>query len=392
MFSMSHYTDWQKGRVNRNYHVLQSLQKDERIDKIVSVDFLPFNWKKVAKVYWENVIWPMKDLEIIYGDFTSACHRVNNKLYIYSTIDSIYSHRTVVREIRRIIKVLKLTNVVFWSYNPLFTDILEDVGRNKIDRKAFVFDAVDNWLEHPAFKKYHSDIKVGYQVIRQDADLIFSVSEYLQKQLFAGDKDCYWVPNGIDMEHFAAPSIKYDTPDELKNIKHPIIGYHGVIEDRVDLDLVKNIAKNNPDKSIVLIGAGIWKKRKKVLVDNFKGYDNVYLIPFVPYQELPKYLHCFDVAIIPHKINDFTRSMNPMKLYEYSACGLPIVTTSVAGIETFRNILYIANTSEEFNQKINLALREDGDYLRKTRVEVVADDSWYGRVQLMTKYLFEKLK
>jgi glycosyltransferase involved in cell wall biosynthesis len=333
----------------------------------------------------------MKDLEIVYGDLTSACHRVNNKLYIYSTIDSIYSHHIVVREIRRIIRVLNLSNVVFWSYNPLFTDILEDVGRRTINRRAFVFDAVDNWLEHPAFKKHEKDLKVGYQIIRQDADLIFTVSEYLQKKLFFNQKNCFWLPNGIDPEHFFIPDADYQIPEELEDIKRPIIGYHGVIEGRVDFDLIKYLAEKNPDKSIVLIGAGIWKKNKKVVQKILGDIDNVYLIPFVPYQELPKYLHAFDIGIVPHKINEFTKSMNPLKLYEFSAAGLPTVSTSVAGIETFRNILYMADTYEEFNQKIQLALREDNKNLHQTRQEVIADDSWYGRMQLMLKYLFDFL-
>lgn len=392
MFSMSHYTDWQKGRINRNYHILEELQKDERIDKIISVDFLPFNWTKVAKIYYENIVWPMSGLEIVYGDLTSACHRVNNKLYIYSTIDSIYSHKRVVKEIRRIIKVLKLDNVVFWSYNPLFTDILEDVGRRLVDRRAFVFDAVDNWLEHPAFQKYQNDLKVGYQVIRQDADLIFTVSEYLQKNLFASRDNCTWVPNGIDPEHFIISDAGYQLPAELQGIKKPIIGYHGVIEGRVDLDLIKYIAEKNPDKSIVLVGAGIWKKNKKVVDKTLGGIPNIYTIPFVSYFDIPKYLHAFDVGIVPHKINEFTKSMNPLKLYEFSAAGLPVVSTSVEGVETFKNILYLANTPEEFNQKIQLALRENNQDLAQTRREVIADDSWYGRMQLMLKYLFDYLK
>ncbi|MFA6533949.1 MAG: glycosyltransferase [Patescibacteria group bacterium] len=392
MFSMSHYTDWQKGRVNRNYHILNQLQKDERVDKIISVDFLPFSWKKAAKIYWENVIRPMKNLELIYGDLTSSCHQVNSKLYIYSTIDSIYSQKIVLSELRRIIKVLNLSNIVFWSYNPLFTSLLTDLGRKQVDRRAFVFDAVDNWLEHPAFKKFQPDLKVGYQIIRQDADLIFTVSDYLKTNLFPDKQKCYWIPNGIEMEHFTGPKSKLPRPKELAGIKEPIIGYHGVIESRVDLDLIKYVAEHNRDKAVVLIGAGIWKKQGKILAEKFAGEPNVHLIPFVPYQDLPQYLQAFSVGIIPHKINNFTKSMNPMKLYEYLASGKPVVATSLEGAESFHNLVYLAETPTEFNAKIQLALREDSPELRQTRIEVVADDSWYGRMQLMMNYLMKVLE
>jgi len=391
MFSMSHYTDWQKGRVNRNYHILRELEKDERIDKIVSVDFLPFNWKKVAKIYWENVIGKMENLDMVYGDLTSACHRVNNKLYIYSTVDSIYSEKMVVHEIERIIKVLNLSNVVFWSYNPLFTMLLEEVARKKVDRRAFVFDAVDNWLEHPAFGKKKADIDVGYRVINQDADLIFTVSEYLQDKVFHDNKKCIWVPNGIDNEHFLVPQVNYQIPEDLRNIKKPIIGYYGIIEGRVDLDLIKYLAEKNPDKSIVMIGSNAWRSHEKVLHKELSQNKNVYLLPFVSYQELPKYLAAFDVAIVPHKINELTKSMNPLKVYEYCAAGKPVVTIPVSGSQTFGNILYYASTLEEFNKKIEQALKEDNEDKQRIRREAVADDSWFGRVQVMLKYLFDVL-
>ena len=392
MFSMSHYTDWQQGRVNRNYHVLQELQKDPRVDKIISVDFLPFSWKKVAKVYLENVIWPMKDLELIYGDLTSACHQVNNKLYIYSTIDSIYSQTRVIKELRKIVKILEMDNIVFWSYNPLFTVSLKELGRKLLGHETFVFDAVDNWLEHSAFTKRQADLRVGYQIVRQDADLIFTVSDHLKDKLFSENKRSHWIPNGIDMDHFAGFSGSKEVPEEMKDLPRPIIGYHGIIQGRIDLDLIKYVAKKNPDKSIVLLGSTVWRSYRQVLIKELGSYKNVHLLPFVSYQDLPQYLYNFDVAMIPHKVNELTKSMNPLKLYEYSACGRPVVTTCVEGIETFKNILYLADTYEEFNNKIQLALRENNKELEQTRMEVVADDGWNGRVQLMLKYLFDSLE
>lgn len=392
MFSMSHYTDWQRGRVNRNYHILNQLQQDDRIGKIVTVDFLPFNWHKAAKIYLENIIWPMRDLEIVYGDLTSACHRVNESLYVYSTVDSIYSHNMVVHEIQRIVKVLNLDNVVFWSYNPLFHELLHDVAKETVDRRAFVFDAVDNWLEHPAFRGHERQLRHGYDTIAKEADLVFTVSESLQKTLFANrTKPTYRIANGIDPLHFKTPATPYAVPSELANLPRPILGYHGVIEGRVDTDLIREIAKRNPKASVVLIGAGIWRSHRARLAKELGGLPNIHLLPFVPYQQLPQYLHAFDVAIVPHKVNAFTRSMDPMKFYEYTAAGKPVVTTPVEGMDTFRNVFYVAKTADEFNKQIALALREDSPALRQTRQEVVADDSWQGRVELMIHYLDEVL-
>lgn len=392
MFSMSHYTDWQAGRVNRNFHILQELQKQDRVRQIVSVDFLPFTWRKAAKIYWENVLRPMSNLDIIYGDLTSACHRVNSKLSIYSTIDSIYSQKTVVHELQRISRVLGLQNVVFWSYNPLFTAVLEAIVRDAVQPRAFVFDAVDNWIEHPAFKRFQTDLRVGYQLIRQDADLIFTVSDHIRKTLFADNQRSYTVMNGIDTAHFAqALASVDDLPPELASLPRPIIGYHGVVEDRVDLPLVRALAEKNPDKSFVLLGTGIWRSASKRIHQILGGAPNIHLIPFVPYQEVPRYIAAFDVALVPHLVNEFTRSMNPMKFYEYCAAGKPIVTRPVSGTETFGNLLYLADSLAEFDGSIRRALTEDSPGLRQARQEAVADDSWFGRVELMLKRLQDVL-
>ncbi|MBI5621657.1 glycosyltransferase [Candidatus Falkowbacteria bacterium] len=390
MFSMSHYTDWQAGRVNRNYHILQALERDERVRKIVSIDFLPFNFKKFLKVYLENIIWPMPDLQLVYGDLTSACHQVNSKLFVYSTVDSLFSQAKVIKELRRIVKALQLQNIVLWSYNPLYSVSLEELGQQLLGHKLFVFDAVDNWLEHSAFRRYRARLRQGYDLICRDADLVFTVSDYLRRTIFPNCRKGYWVPNGIDLDHFTLQAGDAP-PTAFKHIPRPIIGYHGIIQDRFDLALTKYLAEKNPDKSIVLLGSNAWPVYEKILRRELAHYRNIYLLPFVPYQELPQYLRHIDVGIIPHKVTELTKSMNPMKLYEYSACGKPVVTTSIAGAETFQNILYVAQSYQEFNDKIQLALREDDARLARTRREVVADDSWDGRVQLMLKYTFELL-
>ncbi len=390
MFAMSHYTDWQKGRVNRNYHIVEQLQLDNRVRKIVMVDFLPFSWRKAAKIYKENIITGMKDADIIYGDLTSSCHQINNKLYVYSTIDSIYSQKTVVKELYKIVKSLQLKNIVFWSYNPLMTVSLEDLGRQTFGHKVFVFDAVDNWLEHPAFAKQKNKLRIGYELVRRDADIIFTVSERLQNTLFAGLDKVYWVPNGIDIRHFA-PAASWSMPTELKNLPRPIIGYHGVIEQRVDLDLVAKIAQQRPDWSIVLIGAGIWHRHRAAVIKKLASFKNVKIIDFISYQKLPPYVWSFDVAFVPHQVNDFTQSMNPMKLYEYMAAGKPIVTTPISGSETFGDLLVTATKPEQFIQAIDSQLKNDTPQKQQLRLEAIADDAWHSRVEMMMRFVSKKL-
>jgi len=398
MFSMSHFTDWQKGRVNRNYHILREMEKDERIRKIVTVDFLPFGWKKAAKIYLEDIIFGLKNYELVYGDLTSACHQINNKVFVYSSIDSIFSSGIVNHEIERISRVLNLQNVVIWSYDPMFIKNLEIIAQ-RVKYKLFVFDAVDDWRPHSAFKRFRNKLERNYSIIRNDADLIFTVSKNLKDELFsARNHDIYWVPNGVEVDRFTA-ALKYP-PARMQDIPHPIIGYQGIIQDRFDIDLVKYVAEKNPDKSIVLVGGRNesrfsfghgWKSFNKFLELQLGGYKNIYLLPFVPYEQLPQYINQFDIGIVPHKLNLLTRSMNPLKIYEYLACGKPVVATDNKDMEQFGDLIYVGRTQEEFNQQIQLAFKEDNEMLRKARVDSLTDDTWTARERVMMDYVISKL-
>ncbi|MEK7139304.1 MAG: glycosyltransferase [Patescibacteria group bacterium] len=378
VFSMSHYTDWQRGRVNRNYHIVEQLQGDERVGKVVTVDFLPWSWRKVAKIYWENIIRPMADLEIVYGDLTSACHKVNDRYFVYSTVDSIYAPQAVVGQLKRISRILNLKNVVLWSYHPMFPHLLERVAQGEIGHTQFVFDAVDNWLSHPAYAGDRERLRRGYDRIARDADVVFTVNQHLAKTLFSQRiKPTMVVPNGVDFDHFAADR---PIPPALANLPRPIIGYHGIIESRFDAGLAVVVAGKMPEASFVYLGGNVWKSHRRAMAEAFHGLPNVHLLPFVSYQELPAYLGAFDAAFIPHQVNDLTASMDPLKFYEYCAAGVPVVTTPVAGTATFGSALRIARTADECVSQLRAALRDTD---RASRQALVKPHSWPTRVDQM---------
>ena len=378
MFSMSDWNDWnKKGIVNRNYHILNQLLKNDKIGKILHVDFLPYIKKRALRSYFENQILSTNG-QVVKRGSTSILKKVSEKLYTYSTIDSIFNEEKVYEKINKVISSLKLENIILWSYFPIFTGYFD-----KIKSEIKIFDTVDNWTEHNNFKNFKERLKENYNSIDQKADLIFTVSEALTK-LFKNNKNVHWIPNGVDVEKFKNYNLKFKIKDQRSQIvKKPIIGYVGTLQDRIDFELISYLSEKNPDKSIVLIGP-TWSDAK---IDEIKNKENIYLLGRIKYQELPNYLNNFDVAIIPHKINKFTKSMNPMKLYEYLACGKPVVTTPVAGIDNFKDLISIASTKEEFNNKIQLALQNNNKDLEKKRIESVRDYSWKSRVDKMISYI-----
>lgn len=388
MFNMASFYDWEHGVINRNYNILQSLAKEKQIEKILSVDFLPNTLKQAVSHYIKNILIEPKNHEMIYGDLTSSCWQRTDKIFVYSSIDSYFSHKIVGRELRRIEKIINLKNVVFWSYNPMFVDF---IGR--LNEKLFIFDAVDNWTEHPNYLRMMSKKKIlnKYKIIAEKADIIFTVSEQLLDffQKLGRTKDIYWIPNGVNFDHFNDPS-KIKIENELSNFTKPIIGYLGTIEHRVDLDLIALIAKEHKDKEIVLCGP-IWPKVKKDFKKKLGHLENVHTLGRVEFEKAPSYVNKFDVAIIPHKINDFVNSMNPMKLYDYLACGKPVVSTAGAGMDMFKNLIYIAGSQGEFSQMINKAIENNSPELESTRKSAVKEHSWRSRADKMTEIIYKQL-
>lgn len=374
MFSMSDEQDWYKrGIANRNYHILNQLLQNDKINKVLSVNFLPYTKKRAVRCFYENQIADRKN--IIKSGLAFTLKKHSPKLFFYSTISSALSGELqVYKNLNEVLAELNFKNIILWSYFSMFTGYFDNI---KSDIK--VFDTVDNWIEHHNFKDYKERLKKNYNIIDQKADLIFAVAKDLIK-LFPTNKNVHWIPNGVDVDKFIIQNAEFEIKNkESQVIKGPIIGYVGIIQDRIDTDLIKYVAKENPNKSIVLIG-DVWPDAN---IENLKQEKNIHFLNRIKYKEFSKYVSQFDVAIIPHKVNEFTKSMNPLKLYEYLACGKPVVTTPVAGIEKFKNLIYTASNKEEFNSKIQSALQDNNKELEERRIESVRKHSWKSRIKQM---------
>ncbi|MDD5341181.1 MAG: glycosyltransferase [Patescibacteria group bacterium] len=376
MFNMSKYSDWQKGVVNRNFHILHNLAKRDEINKIIAVDFLPFNWKRAIKTFIYDQI--LKDTRgtICFGDLTSQCWQISSKILVYSTIDSILNKKRIITELKRILdKEGMNNNLIVWNYNPMYIDYF-----NQFKQRLNIFDTVDNWLEHSSYQEYKNLLQKNYDTIKDGSDLIFTVSENLKQNLFNNQESAHWIPNAVDLDYFQNQT---NISPKLQNIPKPIIGFLGILQDRIDLEILLNLAKNNPEKSLILAGP-VWKNFPR---EKFNGLKNVYFLGPIGYSEIPSLYNGFDVGIIPYKINAFIKSTDPMKYYEYLAANLPVVSTPAPGIERFGNLIKVAKTPEEFNVMVNQALSEGKDRQREERIKILQNNTWGDRIEEMLKLI-----
>ncbi len=365
LFNMSTYREWENGVVNRNYFIFKQLEQDKRIDKILAIDYLPYNFKRSIKYIFQNGS---------VGKLTKK----SDKLYVLSTSQSFWSRNKLVEKIKASIEKAGIKNFITWSYLPTFTEYFGTLGA-----KLSIFEAVDDWSQHNSYQAISEKLIKNYKTIEAKADIIFTVSPILN-DLFSNHQNVHWIPNGVDYHHF---QDKNEIPKELENIKKPIIGYIGTIQSRVDLDLIKYLADKNPDKLIVLVGP-IWSDAD---ISKLDGLKNVYLIGRVPYSLSPTYINQFDVGIVPHTSKGFVKTMNPMKIYEYLACGKPIVSNAMFGFDALVEYIKITNSYDEFNLLINREIESDNEEKIQKRRTASQRNSWQSRYQKMWEIIGNKL-
>lgn len=382
LFNMSNYSEWMHGVSNRNFHIFKQLLANPDVGKILAVDYLPITFKRSVRNWKNNVLFShIKDGQVISKTPGSRLTKVSDKLYVYSDINFYLSPETTIKNINKIKKNLDFQDTIVWSYLPY-------VARywNGLKAQLKVFDAVDNWLLHSSYQSKKNLLEKSYDLIKKEADVIFAVSSHMV-HFFGDGPNVYWIPNGVDLKHYSRvyPLVNRDIAD----IKKPIIGYIGVMQDRVDFDLIKFIAQKNADKSLVLIGP-VWAKQATIQQE-LATYPNVHFLGYKSYEEAPMYVQQFDLGIVPHKTSGLSTSTNPMKIYEYLACGKAVVGTDHSGLDNFSDIISVAKDYEDFNQKINEALSSETNEKKEERLNFVKKYSWFNTVSKMMELIKAKI-
>ena len=380
LINMSNFWEWQKGVSNRNYHILRELEKNPNINRIVCLDYPPLTWKRAARNLKESILTPLDNGTVIQRDLFSRTTKISDRLYVHGSLRSVRSPESYFRHFKSALSKLGITEFVLWSFFPPLTE----AAMSTLQPKFTIFDAVDNWAEHSSYAGMKERLKKSYEYIKNNVDVIFTVADDLQN-LFDHQKNVYWIPNGVDLKHYQKPWRLVNR--DISDLPKPIIGYIGVIQNRVDLELIKYLAKENPHYSLVLCGP-VWYR------DDFKAleeYKNIHLLGFKHYEEAPMYINFFDVGIIPHKKDNFISSTNPMKMYEYLACGKPVVASESAGAEMFQGEALIAENYEDFNLKIRQALKSTSEEDKQRRQKLIEKHSWSKAVQQMLEIIYHKM-
>ncbi len=279
--------------------------------------------------------------------------------------------------IRWAMEELEIRDPLLYLFTPLAAPL---IGR--LEESGVIFDALDNWLTHRGMRPYQKTAREGYRRIVLEADVVICAAPGTARLLSAARK-VITVPNGVDLALFVPGANKPPLRSEKGVVPHPIAGYAGIVDSRFDAELFESVVELLPQVQFVVVGSVRMRSRAWQALC---GLPNVHLLGHKRYEEMPAILQGFDVGLVPHRVDGYTEGMNPLKVYEYLACGLPVVSTPVAGVGSWGPAVRLATDPNSFASEI-AGLVEHGWGDPAGLRELVAGDSWDSRVQVIVEEL-----
>ena len=314
--------------------------------------------------------------------------------------------------LRRVLKRLRFEKPILWLFMP---ETAIFVGR--FDEKLVIYHIVDEYAGYSGISATWRPVvqQMEEQLARQ-ADLVFVTSPDLMERKRAFNESIVLVPNAVDYEMFAAAGRASNAPipADMADLRPPIAGYVGAINDKLNLALLLQVALQcaRPDGeavprwSFVLVGpVTIQTVEGQRALEALRALPNVHFLGSKSVAELPRYITACSVCLLPYQINDWTKHIDSLKLYEYLACGKPVIATAVPAARRFSQVVTIVTDPQEggsassarstyeleFLSGMNKALGEDGPALQAARRQIAAQNTWEQRVEALSAAIEERL-
>ena len=272
---------------------------------------------------------------------------------------------------------------ILWTYLPGSCDLLDYVRP-----AAVVYHCVDEHSAFPGFirplvvKKYDDELT-------RRADLVLTSAENLLLSRKDLNPHIQRIRHAADVGLFATaldPALAI--PADIASLPQPRIGVVGVHDERLDTAALEALSAADPEWQIVLVGPVV---HGDVDEERLRALPNVHFLGGKTVAELPAYLKALDVALIPYKLNELTRNIFPLKLYEYLAAGLPVVAAALPELAPHSDSLSLASGPEEYPALVKAALAADSPAARAARSAAVAGETWEKRVDEMSVLVEEML-
>jgi len=280
-----------------------------------------------------------------------------------TVLEAFYRAMVQLKYDYKIADAVCLTQLPFWA--PLVLKLHDNFGWK------IIYDCMDR---HSGFSTNKTTMLSEEERLARASDLVVVTAVSLFEEQKKFNSNCVIIPNAVDFDHFN--SHLDQQPQILNGLLRPIIGYYGAISDWFDVGLVEYLARQCPEWSFVLIGSTYGADVRRI-----NSLGNIHMLGEIPYKQLPEYLHCFDICMIPFELNPLTEATNPVKFYEYLSAGKPVVSVPLPELMSFPEYLvHIAGDPQGFLEAIKRALQGNNSWLVQKRIEFARNNTWHARI------------
>ncbi len=297
----------------------------------------------IEEPVFEDVEHPVMRSALYEGVYVLTPH-VPQRLSLGSGLDA-----AVRRLVDEALIRYRIANYVLWYYTPMALAVSRHLSPT-----AVVFDCMD---ELSAFAQAPPAMRAFERELLDRTDVVFTGGRSLYEAKRALHRNVHAMPSSVDVSHFAQARAATEEPEDQAELGRPRMGYFGVIDERMDLDLLAAVASARPEWQIVMVGPVV-----KVDPVTLPRRQNIHYLGGKAYTDLPKYIASWNVALMPFARNDATRFISPTKTPEYLAAGKAVVSTSIRDVVRpygRRGLVRIADQPDAFIAACEAAMAED---------------------------------
>lgn len=359
--------DWDGDPLSK-VHIMRILAKDNRVLWVNSIG----NRAPKANTHDLQRIWRK------LSTFTEGIREVEPNLFVLAPLAIPFYGSEAVRatnrellrlQVKRAMAKLHFKRPISWSFLPASAPVSGTLGEEFI-----VYHCVDEFSAFSDTNGKHI-AELEERLLRK-ANLVITSAERLRENKAKVNPNTVLVRHGVDYQHFVkACDPTTSIPEDIGRLPRPIIGFFGLMADWVDQEAIIATAKAHPEGSVVIIG----KVAPDCDVSGMKAVPNIHLLGRKPYASLPGYCRAFDAALMPFKVNELTLNANPLKVREYLAAGLLVVSSDIPEVRKV-GLCKLASSTEDFVRKVDECLTEGGGPTLE-RAERIFHESWDARVE-----------
>jgi glycosyltransferase involved in cell wall biosynthesis len=338
------------------------------------------DWARLWRRLWRGVqslvlgpprraanIWVLSPLMVPAGHHLPFVRSLNQALLRFSVTRFAKGHR--------------YQDPVVWTYHPYMLDSIATLRRGPL-----VYHCVDDIAAIPGVDV--DAFRSAQQALLGQCEAVFTTAMSLKEVCLPFNRNTHFFGNVVDDAHFGEARADGPLPAELAAIPEPRLVYHGVLSDfKVDFPLLMQTAEARPQWQWVIIGEEREGQRSELLAQ-LARLPNVHLLGYRSYESLPQYLRGMRVGVLPTLLNEYTRSMFPMKFYEYLAAGLPVVSTPLDFAKEPRAGLEVGGNADAFIAAIEKQLAR-GKLSAEEAVAAVGENTWERRLDKMLAITFQ---